>query len=93
MKTETKKVTKVTKVTKKSAVDYKEMYESLKKYSDDVAEELDYYSDLSFDRGALIDDMTDTIHDLNEEIDSLKNWCVALSFGFFSAGLLLGLYF
>lgn len=49
-------------------LDYKEMYNSLKTFSDNLKEEFDYEQNLRIKCGEIIDDLYDEISDLKKEI-------------------------
>lgn len=84
MKKEIKKVTKkVAKKVTKVVVNYKELYESMKVFADNLSTELERKSDLSFERGAIIDELNERLEDagLNAFLWSLAFFLIGLGVG------------
>ena len=77
-KTPTKKVTKV-------VLDYKSMFESMKALADNLTNDLQYKSDLAFERFAKIQKLEEQAE---TNIDKTVMWSVLT----FVTGLILGLY-
>lgn len=68
----TKAKAEVSPKSKTTKLDYKEMYESMKKLADNLKEEFHYEQNLRIDRGSIIDELNDHCDDVEAELDALK---------------------